>query len=117
MSKHSLLVLLAASMAVLTLSANALSDERSDALARGAKLFADPALGANGKSCATCHAEGKAWAGSPRFPKLKDGAPRTLDQMIQICISVPLAAKPLAWDDERLALLALFVDAAYAPKK
>jgi cytochrome c peroxidase len=115
--KRSLIVLAFTLFAATALSAAALADERSDALARGAKLFADPALGANGKSCATCHQDGKVWAGKPRFPKVAVGGLHTLDQAIQICISNALGAKPVPWDDGRLTDLAVFVDAAYAPKK
>jgi mono/diheme cytochrome c family protein len=115
--KRSLAVIAFTCFAATALSAAAFADERSDALARGAKLFADPALGANNKSCSTCHGDGSAWAGKPRLPKVAVGGLHTLDQAIQICIASALGAKPLAWDDGRITALAVFVDAAYAPKK
>lgn len=93
----------------------ALADARADFAARGAKLFADTGLGANGKSCATCHSDGKVWAGKPRFPKVALGGMHTLDQAIQNCVAGALGGKPLGWDDERLTALAVFVDGAYAP--
>ena len=99
------------------MSAAALAETGPDYLARGAKLFADPGLGTNGKSCSVCHDGGTVWAGKPRFPKVGLGGMHTLDQAIQICISNALGGKLLTWDDERLTALAVFVDAAYAPKK
>jgi cytochrome c553 len=115
--KRSLFVLGLACIAAAALCPAASADERSDALARGAKLFADTGLGANGKSCATCHGDGSVWAGKPHFPKVAVGGLHTLDQALQICISNALGAKPVPWDDKRLTDLAVFVDAAYAPKK
>jgi cytochrome c553 len=117
MKKGFLLVLSLSLLVSLAVCAAAFAEGLADAAARGAKLFKDPALGANGKSCSSCHGDGSAWAGSARFPKAALGGVRTLDQAIQICISSALGAKPLAWDDERITALAVFVDAAYAPKK
>jgi mono/diheme cytochrome c family protein len=117
MKKRSLIVLSLSILIVAATAAAALADERSDALARGAKIFADPGLGANGKSCSACHGDGAVWAGKPRFPKVALGGLRTLDQAIQTCISNAQGGKPIPWDDPRLTALAVFVDAAYAPKK
>jgi cytochrome c peroxidase len=117
MKKLSLFALPLALLVCLAVSAAAFAAEPADAAARGAKLFKDPALGANGKSCATCHQDGRAWEGKPRFPKVGLGGVHTLDQAIQICISNALGAKTLPWDDGRLTDLAFFVDAAYTPKK
>ena len=97
--------------------APALGETGADYRSRGAKLFTDSGLGTNGKNCAACHQDGSAWAGKPRFPKVGLGGMHTLDQAIQICVVNALGGKPLAWDDERLTALAVFVDAAYAPKK
>jgi cytochrome c553 len=117
MKMRSLIVLPLSLLVALIISGAAFADELSDAAARGASLFKAPALGANGKSCATCHEDGGVWAGKGRFPKVAVGGLHTLDQAIQICISNALGGKTLAWDDERLTALAVFVDAAYAPKK
>ena len=117
MMKRFVLVLSLAVLAGFAAATVAVADEKSDAVARGAKLFADATLGTNGKSCATCHGNGSGWAGMTRFPKLGLGKLRTLDQAVQTCIVNPMAGKALAWDDQRLTDLAVFTDAAYAPKK
>lgn len=117
MKKRSVVVLALSVFLFVAVCGPAFASELSDAAARGASLFKDPALGANGKSCAACHEDGSAWAGKTRFPKVALGGLHTLDQAIQICISNALGGKPLPWDDARLTALAVFVDAAYAPKK
>ena len=110
--------LLSMSLAILigvAFSAPAAAGPLEDYGARGAKLFADPGLGTSGKSCASCHATGKVWAGKPRFPKFALGTVRTLDQAIQTCVVNPLQGQPLAWDDERLTALSVFIDGIYSP--
>ena len=82
---------------------------------RGAKLFSDPGLGTNGKSCSSCHGNGSGWAGQPRFPKFALGAVRTLDQTIQTCVANALQGRPLPSDDERLTALAVYTDGLYSP--
>ncbi len=117
MKKFPFFVLPLSLLVCLAVGAVALADAPADAAARGAKLFQDPALGANGKSCASCHEDRRVWAGKARFPKVALGGAHTLDQAIQICVSNALGGKPLAWDDPRLTDLAFFVDAAYGPRK
>lgn len=117
MKKHRLVVLSLSLFVGVATCAVALADQRADAAGRGAKLFADTSLGANGKSCSSCHGDGSVWAGKARFPKVAVGGMHTLDQTIQTCIANALGARPLAWDDPRITALAVFVDAAYAPKK
>ncbi len=117
MKKCSAVVLTLSLLIAIAICGAVFASDLSDAGTRGARLFKDPALGTNGKSCATCHEDGKVWAGKARFPKVAVGGLHTLDQAIQICISNALGGKPLAWDDPRLTDLAVFIDAAYVPKK
>ena len=91
-----------------------LAGSLDDAAREGARSFADPGLGTNGKSCATCHGDGKALAGKAAFPKEALGGVRTLDQAIQVCVTNALAGKPLAWDDKRLSAVAVFLSRIYA---
>lgn len=97
---------------------------------RGKKLFAEPALGTNGKTCNSCHLEfGRSEKPGPQdaknflrkdtFPKYVPMAKKvmTLDQMIQLCITTQLAGKPLNWDDSRLTDLAVYVNSLYQEAK
>jgi len=96
--------------------------EIEDAVARGAKLFADPSLSTNATSCNSCHTNmGKGdspLTGRPPFPKVFGMAKqmRTLDQTVQICIVAALKSKPLPWDDAKLTDLVTYVDSLYRKK-
>jgi len=100
----------------------AAAGEIEDAVARGAKLFADTSLGTNGMSCNSCHTNlGKGdspLSGRPPFPKVFAMAKqiRTLDQTVQACIVNALKAKPLAWDDAKLTDLVTYVNSLYMNK-
>jgi cytochrome c peroxidase len=63
MKKNPVLIFSLALLFGAALCSAAFAETRADAAARGAKLFADTGLGANGKSCASCHSDGKGWAG------------------------------------------------------
>jgi cytochrome c len=83
----------------------------------GKKLFSDTKLSSNGMSCSTCHANYGAFQESfaqpyPHHVQMVDG--RTgkktieLDEMVQLCMVVPMAAKPLPWDSKELAALTAY---------
>ena len=98
-------------------SASAVAGPVEDAVASGEKLFADAGLGTNGKSCSSCHTElGKGenkLTGRSPFPKVFSMAKkvRTLDQKIQMCVTGAMKGPALAWDDDKLADLASYVNA------
>jgi cytochrome c len=84
----------------------------------GKALFNDPKLSTNGMSCATCHVDNQANF-APGFAKpyphvvamvnQKSGvAEVNLDEMVQFCMVVPMAAKPLPWDSRQLAALTAY---------
>ena len=58
-------------------------------LAQGKELFNSTELGTNGKSCATCHPDGKRLQGVAAL------ADDDLAATINACLSGPLQAKPL----------------------
>ena len=90
-----------------------------DAAASGEKLFADAGLGTNGKSCNSCHTElgkgDKKFSGRSPFPKVFARAKkvRTLDQMVQMCLTGAMKGPALAWDDDKLADLVFYVNGLY----
>ncbi len=84
----------------------------------GEKLFNDVKLSTNGMSCATCHANHGAFQASFAKPyphtvaMAKEQLGRKtvyLDEMIQGCMVMPMAAKPLAWDSKELAGLVAYL--------
>jgi hypothetical protein len=94
---------------------------RADLVQAGEALFKDTKLSTNGMSCNTCHQGGGAYEATfakpyPHYVKMV--AERTgmkqvhADEMVQLCMVVPMAAKPLAWDSKELASLTAYVTQA-----
>jgi len=84
----------------------------------GEKLFNDPKLSTNGMSCASCHANHGAFSDSFAKPyphtvaMAEDQLGRKtvhLDEMIQGCMVMPMAAKPLPWNSKELAALTAYL--------
>ncbi len=85
---------------------------------RGEELFNDTSLSSNGLACATCHANGAAYA-----PTFKNDYPHFvamgkrdfgmevvhMDEMVQICMVAPMAAEPLEWGGRDLAALSEYM--------
>lgn len=85
----------------------------------GEKLFNDTKLSTNGMSCASCHANYGSYSNSFAKPyphtvtMARDQLGRKkvyLDEMIQACMVMPMAAKPLPWDSQELAALVAYVE-------
>lgn len=95
----------------------------------GEKLFNDTKLSTNGMSCASCHANHGSYTKSFAKPyphtvaMARDQLGRKkvyLDEMIQACMVMPMAAKPLPWDSQELAALVAYVEQqqkAFKPAK
>lgn len=90
----------------------------AELVAVGEKLFSDTALSTNEMSCASCHADYGAYAETfreayPHKVAMADGMfglPSVdAEQMVQICMVMPMAAQPLAWDSQELAALTAYV--------
>lgn len=83
----------------------------------GEKLWHDTRLSSNGLACDSCHANHGAFQASfaKPYPHLvqmaKDRAGIKvvhLDEMIQVCMAMPMAAKPLPWKSQELAALTAY---------
>jgi cytochrome c len=83
----------------------------------GKQLFSDTKLSGNGMSCASCHTGNASFANTfarpyPHFVQMaadRGGFKKiALDEMVQFCMIVPMAAKPLAWDSRELAALTAY---------
>ena len=61
----------------------------------GKKLFSDPRLGTNGKSCSTCHPGGSK-------ASLKGKTDAEAVKLVNRCIKGPLEGKPLAADSAEM---------------
>ena len=74
----------------------------------GKKLFSNPELGTNGRSCATCHPEGKG---------LKEAGKSTdeeLTEMVNRCIRKPLQGKGLDEDSAEMKSLVAYIKSVSA---
>jgi cytochrome c len=89
----------------------------AELIAYGEKLFADTSLSSNGMSCNTCHQDHGAFQNS--FARLyphkvamahERSAVKSvqLDEMVQFCMVVPMAAQPLPWSGKELAALTVY---------
>jgi cytochrome c len=83
----------------------------------GKKLWNDTKLSTNGFSCNTCHQDHGAFQKSFAQPyphqvamvRDKAGVKTVhLDEMIQACMVMPMAAKPLPWNSRELAALTAY---------
>jgi cytochrome c len=89
----------------------------AELIAAGKILFSDTKLSTNGLSCSTCHQNYGAY--QPTFAKpyphavamASDMGLKTVhaDEMVQLCMVEPMAAKPLAWKSRELAALTAYV--------
>jgi cytochrome c peroxidase len=68
---------------------------------KGKALFNDPSLGTNGKTCNTCHPNGKGLE--------KSGAMSDLEDLINGCITIPLKGKALDVKSAEMRSMALYI--------
>jgi cytochrome c len=87
-------------------------------VAAGEKLFTDTSLSSNGMSCATCHNHYGAYQSTyaepyPHYVRMAKDQFKVkavhADEMVQLCMLTPMAAKPLPWDSKELAALTAYV--------
>lgn len=95
----------------------------------GEKLWNDTKLSSNGMACNTCHQNHGAFEASFAKPyphKVQMASDRAglktihLDEMIQACMVMPMAAKPLGWESRELAALTAYtaeVQKSFKPAK
>jgi cytochrome c len=79
--------------------------------ARGKELFDSRELGTNGKSCATCHPDGKRLQGVGAL------ADDDLAATVNACLSGPLKGKPLDPDSADMKSLVLYLKGFANPGK
>ncbi len=93
------------------------SGDHKELVKYGEQLFKDTKLSSNGLSCNACHADNQSFRPSFAKPyphtvnmvKERAGIKRIhLDEMVQVCMVIPMAAKPLPWDSKELAALTAY---------
>lgn len=93
--------------------------DRAELVSYGEKLFADTSLSTNGLACTSCHTDFMGYNDTfkqpyPHYVQMgKDvfGLDRiTAEQMVQICMLIPMENKILPWDSKELAALAAYVE-------
>jgi cytochrome c peroxidase len=82
--------------------------QQEASLEKGKALFNDPKLGTNGKSCSTCHADGKGLTHA--------GEKSDLARIVNNCIAIPLKGKPLDPESVEMQSLLLYVKSFGAKK-
>lgn len=87
-------------MFILLIAGIALAAQEAS-LEKGKALFNDPKLGTSGKTCATCHVDGKG---------LDKAAKNTeLENTINACITTPLKGKALDVKSSEMRSLVLYI--------
>jgi len=91
--------------------------KQAELVKQGRALFESTKLSSNGLACQSCHTGNDNFAASFATPyphevamaKEKGGIAKVhLDEMIQLCMVVPMQAKPLPWDSRELAALTAY---------
>jgi hypothetical protein len=86
-------------------------------VSKGKALWNDKSLGTSGLACQSCHVNGaalnatfaQAYPHKVAMPSQMAGVgPIHLDEMVQFCMVVPMAAKPLRWGSQDLAALTAY---------
>jgi cytochrome c len=72
-------------------------------VARGKELFASKALGTNGRSCATCHPDGK------NLQEVGSFSDEEMAITVNACITGPLEGSALARDSAEMKSLILYL--------
>jgi cytochrome c len=90
---------------------------RSELVTLGSALWKDATLSSNGLSCSTCHMDNQAFLATFAKPyphKVEMATSQAhlgeiqVDEMVQLCMVVPMQAEPLPWDSKELAALAAY---------
>ena len=91
--------------------------DRAALMSEGKKLFMNTRLSTNGLSCQSCHGNLESFTSTftEPFPHKVEMAVDSsgvdsvaLDEMIQLCMVVPMEAKPFPWDSRKLAALTAY---------
>lgn len=97
---------------------------RAELVRTGERLWKDPTIGSSGLSCNSCHmnnAQFRSTFAEPYPHQVRMASGRagleqvTTEEMVQLCMVVPMKAEPLPWDSKELAALSAYVDDVVQP--
>ncbi len=88
-------------LVVLVAGGTAFSAQQGATVEKGKALFNDPKLGTTGKSCNSCHPDGKGLEKSGSRPDLTD--------VINGCITIPLKGKAIDAKSSEMESLVLYI--------
>ncbi len=93
--------------------------DKMQLVAEGKRLWEDKSLGTSGLACGTCHVKNgnfqktflKPYPHYAAMPHQRAGLKQvSADEMVQFCMIVPMAGKPLDWGSRELAALTAYTD-------
>ncbi|MCX7794806.1 MAG: hypothetical protein N2257_10465 [Thermodesulfovibrionales bacterium] len=88
---------------------------------KGKALFNDPKLGTTGKSCNSCHPDGKGLeqAGTKKEFNVMGKKQKSLEEAVNFCIEMALKGKPLDPKSQEMADIVAYIKSlsGKAPKK
>ncbi len=94
--------------------------DKMQLVAEGKWLWEDKSLGTNGLACNSCHIKNgnlnksflKPYPHYVAMPHQRAGLKQvSADEMVQFCMIVPMAGKPLDWGSRKLAALTAYTEA------
>lgn len=97
---------------------------RTQRVKRGEELWTDTSLSTNGLSCNTCHDNNMqfrqtftgAYPHAVAMASTAGFAQVNAAEMVQLCMVIPMAARPLPWDSEELAALVAYTEDVKQPE-
>ena len=104
---------------------SAYQGNRAELISYGAELWKDPKVGNSGLACQSCHINGAQFKSTFKQPyphkvAMASGKASldeiTSEQMVQLCMKVPMKAEALPWDSRELAALSAYIDDVVQPE-
>ncbi len=89
-------------MAVLFVTALLAGTAHSGDVGKGKALFNNINLGTNGKSCNSCHADGKNIDASKQTYSILGSKQESVEDAVNFCIEMALSGKPLEKDSKQM---------------
>lgn len=100
------------------------SGDRQALVERGRELWNDPSLGNSGLACQSCHVGGAQFRDTFNQPyphpvamasSRANLATVDTDEMVQLCMVIPMETAPLPWDSQELAALSAYIEDVVQP--